>query len=141
MAPIELDQDGDDVKLLATVGSYELYEYSDGHRTIETEDGNSFEFSELVELVEDFGAAPPTQPLHRHPSTLQVLRWFEYEHLPYGPPRDVSRKFAHLARRLPLYLADGPELTACLRKLLEAKDCAVRQAIADHQDDPRELDS
>jgi hypothetical protein len=24
---------------------------------------------------------------------------------------------------------DGPELTVCLRKLLEAKDCAVRAAL------------
>lgn len=28
-------------------------------------------------------------------------------------------------------LADGPELTTGLRKLLEAKDCFVRQAICD----------
>lgn len=30
-------------------------------------------------------------------------------------------------------LSDGPELTAGLRKLLEAKDCFVRQAIKDQE--------
>jgi ferritin-like protein len=28
-----------------------------------------------------------------------------------------------------MYLPEGPEATVCLRKLLEAKDCAVRAAL------------
>ena len=33
--------------------------------------------------------------------------------------------------RHPSVLGDGPELSAGLRKLLEAKDCLVRQSILD----------
>lgn len=62
-----------------------------------------------------------------HPSTEAILRYFEYAHLP-EQLQAVSRPFyemAHLcAERL-----DGPEVTAGLRKLLEAKDCMVRAAL------------
>ncbi len=68
---------------------------------------------------------------NRHPSTLQILRWFSYEHLPTGLPRRVSSAMARTARDIAAELEDGPELTAGLRKLLEAKDCFVRQAISD----------
>jgi hypothetical protein len=61
---------------------------------------------------------------------MQLARWFEFEHLPAGGPRDISRHCAGLAARLVEMLPDGPELTAGLRHLLEAKDCAVRAAIA-----------
>ena len=58
-----------------------------------------------------------------------MLRWFEYEHL--APElATVSRPFGELAAALVNSLAPGPELTAALRKLLEAKDCAVRAALA-----------
>jgi hypothetical protein len=63
-----------------------------------------------------------------HPATTALLRFFEYEHL---PPHlsGVSRPFHELAHRLVDQGLDGPELTVCLRKLLEAKDCAVRAAL------------
>lgn len=67
----------------------------------------------------------------RHPATQQVMRWFSYEHLPAGRPRDISAMCAAMAGELLNSLSDGPELTAGLRKLLEAKDCFVRQAITD----------
>jgi hypothetical protein len=41
----------------------------------------------------------------------------------------VSRPFGELAERMADTLPSGPELTAGLRKLLEAKDCAVRAAL------------
>jgi hypothetical protein len=63
----------------------------------------------------------------RHPATTQLLRWFEYGHLP-TPLASVSARFYGFAYDL-LELPDGPELTTCLRKLLEAKDCAVRAAL------------
>ena len=59
----------------------------------------------------------------------RLLRWFTYAHLPSGLPRDTSALFADLAGRLPRILPEGAELTSALRKLLEAKDCAVRAAI------------
>lgn len=62
-----------------------------------------------------------------HPSTAEILRYFEYDHL---PPHlaDISMPFHDLAHHLANRL-EGPELTAGLRKLLEAKDCAVRAAL------------
>lgn len=63
----------------------------------------------------------------RHPNVEALLRYFTWEHL---PPRlqAVSRPFADLANEMANQL-DGPELTAGLRKLLEAKDCCVRAAL------------
>ena len=65
----------------------------------------------------------------RHPSTQQIARWFSYGHLPAGQPRHFSAMCAALAVQMISGLPDGPELTAGLRKLLEAKDCFVRAAI------------
>lgn len=62
-----------------------------------------------------------------HPATAAILRYFEYGHL---PPHlaEVSRSFRWLAHTVADTLS-GPEVTVCLRKLLEAKDCAVRAAL------------
>lgn len=65
----------------------------------------------------------------RHPATTQLLRWFEHSHLPDGYVRATSALCADLARNMVDQLPDGPELSAGLRKLLEAKDCFVRAAI------------
>ena len=64
----------------------------------------------------------------RHPSTQQIARWFGYGHL-QGDARMVSGEVFELAAWMIQQLPDGPELTAGLRKLLEAKDCFVRAAI------------
>lgn len=63
-----------------------------------------------------------------HPATQAVLDFFAYEHLPPHLAA-VSRPFAELAHNVATTL-EGPEVTVGLRKLLEAKDCAVRAAIA-----------
>jgi hypothetical protein len=65
----------------------------------------------------------------RHPGVQAVFRYFTYDHLPVGPLRDTSQDCAQLAENLIAALPDGPELTAGLRKLLEAKDCFVRAAL------------
>jgi hypothetical protein len=65
----------------------------------------------------------------RHPGTQQIARWFSYGHLPEGEPRRISSLCAEHAQAMIELLPDGPELTAGLRKLLEAKDCFVRAAI------------
>lgn len=68
----------------------------------------------------------------RHPSTSALLRWFESEHLP-AHLRPVSAHCQALAEDvLRLIPTDSPELSAGLRKLLEAKDCFVRAAIDGH---------
>ena len=67
-----------------------------------------------------------------HPATAAILRYFEFQHLP-PKLQEVSRPFAHLAARMVDTLPPGPEVTAGLRKLLEAKDCAVRAALPEVQ--------
>jgi hypothetical protein len=56
----------------------------------------------------------------------RVLRFFEYEHLPFHL-QAVSRPFQALAATIAYDRdMDGVEAMVCLRKLLEAKDAAVR---------------
>ena len=65
---------------------------------------------------------------HRHPATQHIARYFEYEHLK-TPLRGISLLSHDLAEQMIRDVPDGPELTAGLRKLLEAKDCFVRAAL------------
>jgi hypothetical protein len=55
----------------------------------------------------------------------RMMQWFKYEHLT-GMKREASRACAELAELMDSELTEGPEKTAGLRKLLEAKDCFVR---------------
>lgn len=57
-----------------------------------------------------------------------IMRYFAWAHL---PPRlqTVSRPLGELAEAMDRALPDGPEKSAGLRKLLEAKDCFVRAAL------------
>jgi hypothetical protein len=68
----------------------------------------------------------------RHPGVAHFEPLFEYAHLPEHL-QVISEPFANLARHMLLQLQDGPELSAGLRKLVEAKDCAVRQAVIDRR--------
>lgn len=63
-----------------------------------------------------------------HPSIAGVLQFFTYEHLK-EPLRSVSERFHALAHMIADELPANPELTVGLRKLLEAKDCAVRSLL------------
>jgi hypothetical protein len=54
-----------------------------------------------------------------------LRQFFVFEHL-RGDLQEISRRFADLAAELDQTLPDNPEKTTALRKLLEAKDCAVR---------------
>lgn len=75
-----------------------------------------------------------------HPSVEHILQYFKYDHLP-GHLQGVSKHFHWLAYalvgRAPVrdgsnhqqFKLSGPELTVALRKLLEAKDAAVRAAL------------
>lgn len=58
-----------------------------------------------------------------------MLRWFAYDHLPAGHLRATSTQFADLAEQVVISLPRTPERTVALRKLLEAKDAAVRAAL------------
>lgn len=55
----------------------------------------------------------------------QIMKYFEYQHLP-PPLQEVSKPIGDLAKQMDESLKDGPEKSAGLRKLLEAKDCLVR---------------
>ena len=72
----------------------------------------------------------------RHPSTREIAKHFTYGHLPEDL-RAVSKLCADLADEILQALPDSPELTAGLRKLLEAKDCFVRAALATRPEEPK----
>lgn len=54
-----------------------------------------------------------------------MFRWFAYSHLP-DHLQEVSKPFERLANTICEIIEQGPERTVALRKLLEAKDAAVR---------------
>ncbi|OAM77713.1 hypothetical protein [Devosia elaeis] len=58
-----------------------------------------------------------------------ILRFFHYAHLPPAL-KERSAPFAALARTLIDTTTRNPERTVALRKLLEAKDAAVRAAVS-----------
>jgi len=64
----------------------------------------------------------------RHPSTQHFQEVFQFDHLPEGKIRDTSSMCADLAEKMVATLPDGPELSAGLRSLWEAKNCFVLQA-------------
>ena len=63
-----------------------------------------------------------------HPAVEHVLQFFSYAHL---SPRlqEISKDFRELAHRTAARAPESPETTVALRKLLEAKDAAVRAAL------------
>jgi hypothetical protein len=69
----------------------------------------------------------------RHPGTTHFQALFEHAHLPPHLAA-VSAPFALLADDMVAALPDGPELSAGLRKLVEAKDCFVRAAVLASKD-------
>lgn len=77
-------------------------------------------------------AKPPLQEagkdFHKKPSNY-LLQYFQYEHLPEGEMQETSMLFAGLAMMLEERLPKNPETSTAFRKLLEAKDCAVRSLI------------
>lgn len=58
-----------------------------------------------------------------------ILQFFAYSHLP-PHLQTVSRPFGDMAQQIIETLPRNPERTVALRKLLEAKDAAVRALVA-----------
>jgi hypothetical protein len=75
--------------------------------------------SSIIESPERLAAAIDAEPL---------LQFFSYAHLPPAL-QEISRPFAELAVELVAGLPQNAERRVCVRKLLEAKDCAVRAKI------------
>lgn len=65
------------------------------------------------------GAEPVVEP---------IMAFFNYDHLPPGL-QFVSKPFCDTAHWVYRNLPRNAERTTALRKLLEAKDCAVRAAL------------
>lgn len=57
-----------------------------------------------------------------------LIQFFSYSHLPEHM-QATSKMFNDVAIRIDDEIADNCEKTTALRKLLEAKDCAVRAKI------------
>lgn len=57
-----------------------------------------------------------------------LIRYFATEHLPAHLER-TSQPFQQMAHTIDAQLPEGPEKGVALRKLLEAKDAAVRSAL------------
>lgn len=57
-----------------------------------------------------------------------IIQFFRYEHLP-PHLREVSKSFRWIADVVLATVPRNPERTVALRKLLEAKDAAVRAAL------------
>lgn len=66
----------------------------------------------------------PDEPAQEH-----VMQFFAYAHLPERL-QETSRHFAGLASRIVETLPRNPERSVALRKLLEAKDAALRALAA-----------
>ncbi len=58
----------------------------------------------------------------------RMMKWFAYDHLP-AELQAVSKPFSDLAQHIDENVVQGPERTVALRKLLEAKDAAVRAVV------------
>ena len=67
-----------------------------------------------------------------HPSIAGVLRFFESDHL-RPELQDVVKPFRALALEVADRAPNNPETTVALRKLLEAKDAAVRAALPEQE--------
>ncbi len=63
-----------------------------------------------------------------HPALKAIMKHFRYKHLPENLQK-ISKPWCELAEDMLTDLSEDPELTAGLRKLLEAKDCFVRAGL------------
>jgi hypothetical protein len=55
----------------------------------------------------------------------RMIKWFEWDHVP-DDLKQICESFSRLADIVVQDIEPGPERTVALRKLLEAKDSAVR---------------
>lgn len=63
------------------------------------------------------------------PTRERLMQFFDYEHLP-KEQQEISKPFGDLARTLhDRVYPDNVERNMAIRKLLEAKDCAVRASL------------
>lgn len=87
--------------------------------------------AELENLFFEKPAAPVAAIVEDKPKVIPVdiMQFFNYSHLPQHL-QAISKPFGDLANNLVATLPHNTELEVALRKLLEAKDAAVRAALA-----------
>lgn len=90
---------------------------------------------QLLELAKRvaFDYRPDIRTRSLHPSARSLLRWFDHHDHPAYLQR-VVWPFSELAYQVAQRYS-CPETSAAVRKLLEAKDCAVRAAISAREAD------
>lgn len=70
----------------------------------------------------------PGYPIPEDPHVEPILQFFDFDHLP-PHLKQVSAHFHELAYQIVQHLPRNTERTVALRKLLEAKDAAVRSRV------------
>lgn len=100
-------EDGRDIIILKPYESAEVVLY----------EGRSLQISEIE--IKNTGPLPDNIKPH------DSMQFFEYKHLP-DHLQEISMPFGQLAQQLDELLPNNPEKSAMMRKLMEAKDCAVR---------------
>lgn len=75
------------------------------------------------------GGGSQRDSLAKEIASEHIMQFFEYAHLP-EKLQIVSMEFRRLADGIVANLPRNPERTVALRKLLEAKDAAVRAVLA-----------
>lgn len=74
----------------------------------------------------------------RHPSTSHMVDMIAYNPQLNGASKVIASYFWEMTCDLITILDDSPELTAGLRKLLEAKDCLIRASLIENPVDYRD---
>jgi hypothetical protein len=69
----------------------------------------------------------------RHAAVVNIMQYFDFDHLPAGPLRTTSSHCAEFALLMVNSLPDNTMLTHGLDDLLSAKDCFVRAALHAHE--------
>jgi len=82
----------------------------------------------ITDRNEALKGVPEIEPKPQDPAA-KLLKWFSYQHLAKEEVRAVSRRFSIMAQMIIESMPPCAERTACMRKLLEAKDCAVRATL------------
>lgn len=59
----------------------------------------------------------------------EIIQFFDYSHLPSSMVRNTSKRFGDFVTEILSSVEASNERTVMLRKMLEAKDCAVRSMI------------
>lgn len=88
---------------------------------------------EEQELKEELAVLKGDPKEKRKDPAKNIMQFFTWEHLPQHL-QEISKPFGVLADFLCEALPGNPEKTTALRKLLEAKDCAVRAKLYKEQE-------